>query len=141
MITPQCLTLINPEGLGVSLVILALVSPLILVGILYYLMKRLDHRQIMAAVEKGIPLSEIMPPKPQPVGPAWIRYVSGGVAMVIIGLGVIWCGGFERAPEVVVAFVVLGVGAGWLTKGLLHRKYYLKTQPDRNAAPQEKEST
>ena len=139
MITPQCLALINPEGLGVSLVILALVSPLILVGILYYLKKRLDHRQIMAAIEKGIPLSEIMPPKPQLVGPAWIRYVSGGVAMVIIGLGVILCGGFDRNPEVVVAFVVLGMGAAWLTKGLL--QYYLKNQPDRNAAPQEKEST
>jgi hypothetical protein len=59
--------------------------------------------------------------------------------MVVIGLGVIWRGGFD--PEVVVAFVVLGVGAGWLTKGLLHRKYYLKTQPDRNTGPQEKEST
>ena len=139
MITPQCLALINPEGLGVSLVILALVSPLILVGILYYLKKRLDHRQIMAAIEKGIPLSEIMPPKPHLVGPAWIRYVSGGVAMVIIGLGVILCGGFDRNPEVVVAFVVLGMGAAWLTKGLL--QYYLKTQPDRNTAPQEKEST
>ena len=139
MITPQCLSEINLESLGVSLVILACVSPLILASVVYYLKKRLEHRQIMAAMEKGVPLSEIIPPKPQPIGPAWIRYVSAGVAMVIIGLGVIWRGGFD--PEVVVAFVVLGVGAGWLTKGMLYRKYYLKTQPDRNTGPQEKEST
>ena len=138
MITPQCLALINPEGLGVSLVILACVSPLILVGVVYYLKKRLDHRQIMAAIEKGIPLSGIMPLKPQLVGPAWIRYVSAGVAMVIIGLGVIWCGGFGREPEVVVAFVVFGVGAGWLTRGMLHRKYYLQDKPAEEASKAEK---
>lgn len=140
MITPQCLSEINLESLGVSLVILACVSPLILASVVYYLKKRLEHRQIMAAMEKGVPLSEIIPPKPQPIGPAWIRYVSAGVAMVIIGLGVIWFRGL-RDPGVVVAFVVFGVGAGWLTKGMLYRKYYLKTQPDRNTGPQEKEST
>lgn len=140
MITSQCLAGIQlHEPLGISLIILASISPLIVASVVHYLKKRLEHRQIMAAIEKGVPLSEIIPPKPQPVGPAWIRYVSGGVAMVIIGLGVILCGGFGRNPEVVVAFVVLGVGAGWLIKGLL--QYYLKTQPDRNTAPQEKEST
>jgi len=129
------------HGIEVFVILLGVSSPIMVAGVIYYLKKRLEHRQIMAAIEKGVPLSEIMPRKPQPVGPAWIRYVSAGVAMVVIGLGVIWCGGFERDPEVVVAFVVLGVGAGWLTKGLLHRKYSLKTQPDRNTAPQEKEST
>ena len=127
------------HGIEVFVILLGVSSPIMVIGVIYYLRKRLEHRQIMAAIEKGVPLSEIIPPKPQPIGPAWIRYVSGGVAMVIIGLGVIWCGGFD--PEFVVAFVVLGVGAAWLTKGLLHRKYYLKTQLDRNAAPQEKEST
>jgi hypothetical protein len=130
MITSQCLAEIEVghSPFGTSLIILAAISPLILAGVVYYLKKRLDHRQIMAAIEKGIPLSEIIPTKPQLVGPAWIRYVSGGVAMVIIGLGVILCGGFDRHPEVVVAFVVLGVGAGWLTRGVLHRKYYLQNK-------------
>ena len=128
------------HGIEVFVILLGVSSPIMVVGVIYYLKKRFEHRQIMAAIEKGTPLSEIIPPKPQPIGPAWIRYVSAGVAMVIIGLGVIWFRGL-RDPGVVVAFVVLGVGAGWLTKGLLHRKYYLKTQPDRNTAPQEKEST
>jgi hypothetical protein len=127
------------HGIEVFVILLGVSSPIMVIGVIYYLKKRFEHRQIMAAIEKGTPLSEIMPLKPQPVGPAWIRYVSAGVAMVVIGLGVIWRGGFD--PEVVVAFVVLGVGAGWLTKGMLYRKYYLKTQPDRNTGPQEKEST
>ncbi|HLB72613.1 MAG TPA: hypothetical protein VJJ98_01210 [Sedimentisphaerales bacterium] len=138
MITSQCLAEIDPHAIGISLIVLASVSPLILAVILHYLKKRLDHRQIMAAIEKGVPLSEIMPLKPQPVGPAWIRYVSGGVAMVIIGLGVIWCGGFGREPEVVVAFVVFGVGAGWLTRGVLHRKYYLQDKAAEEASTAEK---
>jgi len=127
MITPQCLAEVNLEALGHSLVILACVSPLILAGVVYYLKKRLDHRQIMAAIEKGIPLSEIIPTKPQLIGPAWIRYVSAGVAMVIIGLGLISCGGLGD-PEVVVAFVVFGVGTGWLIRGMLNRKYYLQNK-------------
>ena len=132
MITPQCLAGIDLEGLGVALVILALVSPLILVSIVYYLKKRLEHRQIMAAIEKGVSLSEIIPPKPQLVGPAWIRSVSTAVAMTIIGLGVIWSKGFAGNPEVIVGFVVLGVGAGWLVRGLLHRKYDLKSEQSQN---------
>jgi hypothetical protein len=128
------------HGIEVFVILLGVSSPIMVVGVIYYLKKRFEHRQIMAAIEKGTPLSEIIPPKPQPVGPAWIRYVSAGVAMVVIGLGVIWFRGL-RDPGVVVAFVVFGVGAGWLTKGMLYRKYYLKTQPDRNTGPQEKEST
>ena len=128
------------HGIEVFVILLGVSSPIMVIGVIYYLKKRFEHRQIMAAIEKGTPLSEIIPPKPQPIGPAWIRYVSAGVAMVIIGLGVIWFRGL-RDPGVVVAFVVFGVGAGWLTKGMLYRKYYLKTQPDRNTTPQEKEST
>jgi hypothetical protein len=129
------------HGIEVFVILLGVSSPIMVVGVIYYLKKRFEHRQIMAAIEKGLPLSQIIPPRPQPSGPVWIRYVTTGVALSIIGLGVIWCGGFESNPEVVVAFAVLGVGAGWLTKGLLHRKYYLKTQLDRDTAPQEKEST
>ena len=128
------------HGIEVFVILLGVSSPIMVIGVIYYLKKRFEHRQIMAAIEKGTPLSEIIPPKPQPIGPAWIRYVSAGVAMVIIGLGVIWFRGL-RDPGVVVAFVVFGVGAGWLTKGMLYRKYYLKTQPDRNTGPQEKKST
>jgi len=124
MITPQCLAEINHAPLEVSLIILACVSPLIVVSIVYYLKKRLEHRQIIAAIEKGISLSEIMPAKPQLVGPAWIKSVSTAVAMTIIGLGVIWSGGFAGNPEVIVGFALFGVGAGWLTRGILYRKYH-----------------
>ncbi len=133
MITPQCLAEIDLEPVGVSLIILASISPLILAGVVYYLKKRLDHRQIIAAIEKGTPLSEIMPPKPQPTGPAWIRYVSIGVALLLIGLGTV-VSNVGRYPSSLIAIVATGAGAGWLTRGVLHRKYYIQDKAAEEAA-------
>lgn len=137
MIAPQYLAEINFEALGVSLVILASASPLILAGVVYYLKKRLDHRQIMAAIEKGMPLSEIMPPKPQPSGPAWIRYASIGVALLLIGFGT-FIADVGRHPPVLIAIVAIGAGAGWLTRGVLHRKYYIEDKAIEEASKAEK---
>ena len=137
MITPQCLAEIDLEPVGVSLIILASISPLILAGVVYYLKKRLDHRQIIAAIEKGTPLSEIMPPKPQPTGPAWIRYVSIGVALLLIGLGTV-VSNVGRYPSSLIAIVAIGAGAGWLTRGVLHRKYYIQDKAAEEAAQKPK---
>lgn len=123
----------------VFIVFASVAIPIIVAGVVYYLKKRLEHKQIMSAIEKGTPLSQIMPRKPQPAGPAWIRYVSVGTTLVIIGLVSFSCGGIGRNFELFIAIIVAGVGAGWLTRGLLHRKYYLKSQPDRNTHPEPKD--
>lgn len=133
MITPQILAethFTTTTALGVSLIIVASLTPLILVGVVYYLKKRLEHRQIMAAIEKGTPLSDIMPPKPVPAGPAWIKYAAIGVALLIIGLGAFLTGGLRRDPRILIAITAIGVGAGFLTRGILHRKYYLQEKTD-----------
>jgi len=116
------------QGITALLVFIGISSPIIVIGVIYYLKKRLEHKQIMAAIEKGTPLSEIIPPKPKPAGPAWIRYVSIGIALIIIGFAFIVGPTIEGGFEAVIAFVILGVGAAWLIRGLLHRKYYLKNQ-------------
>jgi hypothetical protein len=89
--------------------------------------KRLKHKQIMKAIEKGTPLSDFIPPKPKPSGPAWIKYVSSGIMLLIIGLGFTF---FHpgRNPGHLVFAVLCGVGVGLVVRGLLHRKYYLKNQ-------------
>jgi len=51
-------------GLTALIVFIALSTPLIVIGMIYYYKKRLEHKQIMAAIEKGTPLSELRPPKP-----------------------------------------------------------------------------
>lgn len=117
------------QGLAALIVFLGISSPLIAVGVIYYLKKRLEHKQIMMALEKGTPLSEIMPPKPKPAGPAWIKFVSAGIMLLVIGLGFV-LGGLGRGEDIgiLIFFVLGGIGVGMLIRGLLHRKYYLKNQ-------------
>jgi len=129
------------HGIMVLIILIGVSSPIIAVGVIYYLKKRLEHKQIMTAIEKGIPLSEIMPPKPKPAGPAWIKYVSTGIALLIIGLGFTFVDPMRNFGTLV--FVVLcGAGAAMLIRGLLHRKYYLKEQASNgNNVAENKKST
>ena len=120
------------HGLMVFVILLGVSSPIIVVGVIYYLKKRLEHKQIMAAIEKGTPLTDFIPPrppKPKPVGPAWIKYVSTGIALIIIGLGFTFLNPMYTNDIGALIFVVLcGIGVAMLIRGLLHRKYYLKEQ-------------
>jgi uncharacterized membrane protein YciS (DUF1049 family) len=113
-------------GIMVLLILLGVASPIVVICVVHYLKKRLEHKQILAAIEKGTPLSELMPLKPTPIGPAWIRYVSGGTLMFFIAFGFL-LGGMGR-PEILVTFVLLGVAVSLIIRGLLYRKYYLKSQ-------------
>ena len=118
------------RGLEVFIILLGVSSPIIVIGVVYYLKKRLEHTQIMAAIEKGTPLSELRPPKPQPVGPVWIKYLSFGVGIMVTGAGLLLSS--RRGPEVLIVPVILGVGVCLLVRGLLHRKYCLKNQVANN---------
>ena len=130
------------KGITALIVFIGISSPIIVVGIIYYLKKRLEHKQIMTAIEKGTPLSEIMPPKLKPVGPAWIKYVSTGIALIIIGLGFTSLNPMHTHEVGPLIFVILcGIGIAMLIRGLLHRKYYLKEQASNgNNVKESKES-
>ncbi len=124
-------------GMMVLLIMIGVSSPIVVIGVIHYLKKRLEHKQIMAAIEKGTPLSELVRPKPQLPGPGWIRYVSIGIMLLIISLGFLLGG----RHETIIAFALLGVGAGWLVRGLLHRKYHLIGQSaNQNNVPPNKAS-
>ena len=115
------------QGITALIVFIGISSPIIVVGVIYYLKKRLEHKQIMAAIEKGTPLSEIIPPKPKPAGPAWIKYVSTGIALIIIGLGFTYLNPMDtRYFGMSLFWILCGIGVAMLIRGLLHRKYYLK---------------
>lgn len=138
MIAPQVLAGIGFfEAFGPVLIILGAISPLLLAGVVYYLKKRLDHRQIMAAIEKGMPLSEIMPAKREAAGPAWIKYAAIGLALLIIGFGT-FIADVGHEPGALIAVVAIGAGAGWLARGILHRKYYLQDKAIEEGSKAEK---
>ncbi len=124
------------EAFGVALILIALAVPVIVIGVVYYLKKRFEHKQIMEALEKGTPLSELRSIKPKPVGPIWIKYLSSGVLIFAIGLAFILAGprmGGRGSPTIFVGIILCGVGIALLIRGLLYRKYQPKSQLSANS--------
>jgi len=123
------------EAIGVALILIACAVPVIVVGVVYYLKKRFEHKQIMIALEKGTPLSELRSVKPQPVGPIWVKYLSSGVLIFAIGLAFIVAGPRmgPGSPMLFVGLILCGVGIASLIRGLLYRKYQPKSQPSANS--------
>ncbi len=125
------------EAIGVALILIALAVPVIVVGVVYYLKKKFEHKQIMEALEKGTPLSELRSVKPQPVGPIWVKYLSSGVLILAIGLAFIVAGPRMGSPLLFVGIILCGVGIASLIRGLLYRKYQPKNQPSANSSTAE----
>ncbi len=122
-------------GLTVLIILVGLASPIIVVGLVYYLKKRLDHKQIMAAIEKGTPLSELRPAKK--ASPSWIKSLTAGIALLIVAVVFLLLTGeitevrksFLSAPAGAVATpwllfsaVLLAIGVSIFIRGLLQRK-------------------
>jgi len=123
------------EAFGVALIIIALAVPVIVIGVVYYLKKRFEHKEIMEALEKGTPLSELRSIKPRPVGPIWIKYISSGVIILALGLAFILAGPgiHSGGPMLFVGLLLCGVGIASLIRGLLYRKYQPQSQPSANS--------
>jgi len=124
-------------GLTVLIIFLGLSSPIIIIGLVYYLKKRLEHKQIMAAIEKGTPLSELRPLKPK--GLLWIRSLTAGIAFLVISLPFLYMffaplfrgdyskGGF--AEDALYPFAIFfAIGIAFFIRGLLQRKAEMQNQ-------------
>jgi len=119
-------------GLTALIVFVGLSTPIIVVGVIYYLKKRLAHKQIMAAIEKGTPLSELMlAPPAKPTGSLWIKNLTAGIALLIISAGLVGfrfvCREVMTLPGEVwgwffVALILFAIGVSRLMRGLLQRK-------------------
>ncbi len=117
------------EAIIVFIIFASLTTVAIIGGLIAYFCKRLEHKQILAAIEKGTPLSELKPPKKQQNGSLWIRNFTFGIALLIIGLALIVVGPRTiGGPGSFIAFVFFGVGIAWLIRGLLYRKYQPQSQ-------------
>ena len=120
------------HGFQVLIIFVGLSTPIIVIGLVYYYKKRLEHKQIMAAIEKGTPLSEIMPPKPQ--ADTWINQISKGIAMLVIAVATALIFGFMLffcrrnmtffpfGVFLIIPAVFLGNGIAALVRGILQRK-------------------
>lgn len=116
----------------VLIVFVGLASPLLILvgGLFYYLKKRLEHTQIMTAIEKGTPLSELKPVK-EP-GPLWIKNLTAGIALLIIAAAIICLrlvyivcaeADFDQTlGYLFIAIVFFAIGISRLIRGILQRK-------------------
>jgi hypothetical protein len=116
----------------VLIVFVGLASPLLILvgGLFYYLKKRLEHKQIMTAIEKGAPLSELRPVKK--TGPTWIKNLTGGISLLIIAAAIVCLrlvyiacaeADFDQTlGYLFIAIVFFAIGIARLIRGLLQRK-------------------
>jgi hypothetical protein len=109
-----------------------------------FLKARMRHREILAAIEKGITLPELSSSKPRI--PSWITNLAIGIAFIvfspafiIVGLGA--AGKVGSVKSVVLggtampSLVFLSLGLFFLIRGLLLRKH------ERQVAPSDKPAT
>ncbi len=122
------------EAIIVFIVFTSLTTIAIIIGLIAYFCKRLEHKQVLAAIEKGTPLSELKPPKKQQNGSLWIRNLTFGIALLIIGIALVSIG-----PHTIgspggrfLAFVFFAIGVAWIIRGLLLRKYQEKSRLSAN---------
>ena len=119
------------EAIIVFIVFASMTTVAIIIGLITFFCKRLEHKQILAAIEKGTPLSELKPPKKQQNGSLWIRTLTFGVALMIIGLSLLLVVGPRRmgGASTLFALVFFAIGIAWMIRGLLYRKYQEQSQP------------
>jgi len=129
------------ETLTVFIVFGSMTVIAIVIGIVIYFAKRLEHKQIMAAIEKGTPLSELRRPRPGPTGPEWIKYLAGGIVVLAIAFAFGFEGQLDRllGGSSFVAIILCGVGISLIVRSLLYRKYCLK-DPAANSNNKENKS-
>ena len=122
------------EILIVLIVFTAPAVPILIIGMVYYHKKKLEQKQILAAIEKGVPVAELnigTKKQNKTEGPGWIQDRSKGITLTLIGIGIaiaFWflvtnMGGGVFHVMWIVPIVFLGNGIGLLIRSNMRRKY------------------
>ena len=123
-------------GILVFLIFLGMASPVLIICLFYYLKKRLEHKQVMAAIEKGVPFSTIKPPKP--IGPVWIKNLTAGIALLIFSIGFIFVAfvfscRFDAPFSILIVIILFALGISRIIRGLLQRNTEKQTLQPQNS--------
>ncbi|MBU1261062.1 MAG: hypothetical protein KJ757_05660 [Planctomycetes bacterium] len=104
--------------------------------------KRLEHQQILAAIEKGTPLSELRPVVKK--GADWIKSLTAGIAFLFIGLELVFVvlffnkfsdedTGVSVCKLLAVALAITAIGIAGIIRGILQRKTEKALSADESA--------
>ena len=132
------------EGIIVFLIFFGMSTPVIIICLFYYLKKRLEHKQIMAAIEKGIPPQQILKTV-TPANPRWIKSLTRGtgillIAIILLTFGLVngnCCLGLPfGSTRSLIALILLAIGLNLVIRGLLLRKAEARqNQASKNIPP------
>ena len=119
----------------VLIVFTAPAIPILVIGMIYYHKKKLEHNEVLAAIEKGIPVSELnigTKKENKSYGPGWVQDQGKGITLLVISIGigfVLWLAlePWYRAGLMnilwIIPVVFLGNGIGLLIRSKQRRKY------------------
>jgi hypothetical protein len=102
--------------------------------------KRFEHQQILAAIEKGTPLSELRPVEKKGVN--WIKSLTVGIAFLLMGMGMVIVSlisfNYYSADDAsfglfIASAVFLAIGTAGIIRGILQRKYDKALSSDKSA--------
>lgn len=123
-------------GIMVFIMLLGIMSPFIIICILVYMKKRLEHKQILAAIEKGISPKDLnlqIPKQLQP--PRWVKRISAGVAMIVFSIFLMtldpWLFdlvGFDIFHFNVLPAAFFAIGVYLIISGILQRSAWKQLQ-------------
>jgi hypothetical protein len=123
--------------LVVLIVFTAISLPFIIAGLVYFGKKKLEHKTLVAAIEKGVPVSELnlsTPKDKKNDGPGWVQDQSKAITLLIIGSGIsvaFWFlmrGANMDTQHIfwvlwIIPIVFLANGIGLLIRSIQRRKY------------------
>jgi hypothetical protein len=127
-----------------SIYLLLILLPVILILLLVFYKKKLQHQQILVAMEKGLPISDLIE-KPRNKEVNWVRSLSAGIGFLFIGLlltaiwGWLYVTGEPRTASIiwlVIPILISGWGLIFLTRGILQKNYEKRKQKENAAPPQ-----
>jgi hypothetical protein len=118
-----------PIAMGALYLFILVLPMLFILGLIYFKLK-FRHQQILAAIERGQPITDLIASKPSEI--SWIRNLAAGVGLIFIGLAILiglivsgYFGQNTRGDEILGALLFpagfSGIGLIFLLRGILQR--------------------
>jgi hypothetical protein len=114
--------------------------PIVIILLFFFYKKKLQHQQILAAIEKGLPVTDLLvaPPKKET---GWVPNISAGIGLLFVAVAMtimyFWAELDEKGPAFLLVIPVLFAGLG-LTR--LFRGFFQKSGSKNVRQVQQKDS-
>ena len=136
---------IDPMGpMMMSAVYLLLVMlPLVLILLFFFYKKKLQHQQILAAMDKGLPVKDLLePPKQKETG--WVANISAGIGLIFVGVALlliyipadVYKANSPNILLLIIPVVIFGIGLTRLIRGLFQKKSDKEGKQEEESEPE-----